>query len=135
VSRQRLVLVLAGAFFAAALALVLAVTLGGSDGPAPGSPDAVTDNFAAAVRSADVTTAAQLSCRPARARVARAVRAVGSDVTSAGRRGSAHVQGAVALDQLQLGLSGGKTVAATVAMSQVAGKWCVAAFAAALPTR
>lgn len=134
-SRQRLLLVLAGALFAAAVVLVLAVTLGGSDGPAPGSPDAITDNLAAAIRAHDATKAAQLSCRPARARVARAVGELGSGVTSASRPGTAHVQGGLALDQLRLGLSGGKTVAATVAMNQVAGKWCVTAFAAGLPPR
>ena len=129
--------------------LVLVVTLGGSDGPAAGSPDAVTDDLAAAVQAHDAARVSALSCVSPRARVIREVGGVLDRTTSAQRDGSADVRGDVAVNRIKLdvdqrhllpGPSGAATstsnasVIATVALQRVAGKWCVGAFAVALPT-
>jgi hypothetical protein len=125
---------LAGALFAAVIVVVLVVTLDGSDGPAPGSPEAITDSFASALRSPDRLAIATLSCRPARARVAAAVEPLLGTVTSASRSGAAFVQGSNAVDRITL-QADGRDMIGTVALSRTTDAWCVSAVATARSAR
>lgn len=127
-SRQRLLLALAGALFTAVVVIVLVVTLGGSDGPAPGSPEAITDSFVSALRAPDRAGITSLTCRPARARVAKAVAPLLGTVTSASRTGSAYVQGDNAVDRIKVHAAGHDLIG-TVALDRTAQAWCVAAVA------
>jgi hypothetical protein len=131
--RQNQLLAVAGVLIAAAIVLVLVVTLnGGSDGPAPGSPDAVVDSLAAALRAHDSAKVAALSCPSARAHVARETRHVLDAVTAASRHTSAETQGDLAVGQLAVTVPKG-SADATVALQHIARSWCVASFAMALP--
>jgi hypothetical protein len=133
--RQNQLLALAGVLIVVAVALVLVVTLrGGSDGPASGSPDAVTDSLAAALRAHDSGKIADTACRSARAAVARGTRGVVAGVVGATRHGSAQTQGALAVAQIAVTTASG-SANATVALRSTGGAWCVASFAVALPTK
>ncbi len=133
-SRQTQLLILAGVLIVAAVVLALVVALrSGSDGPAAGSPDAVTDSLATALRAHDSGKVAASACPPARATVARETRAVVSTATAAARRGSAQIQGDVAVAQIAV-VTARASAAATVALRLRTGTWCVASFSVALPT-
>jgi hypothetical protein len=129
--RQTVLLGVAGALIAAAVVLALVVTLGRSDGPAPGSPEAVADDFAAALRTGSADRVAELACGAARDRVARAARPVLGQ--AAARSGSAAVQGAVAVARLRITPRSGAALVGTLGLQQSDGTWCVQAFVAAAP--
>lgn len=131
--RQTQLLAAAGVLIAAAIVLVLVVTLrGGPDGPTPGSPDAVTDALAAALRAHDSRQVAATTCPSARAVVARETRGVVHGATAAARRGSARTQGTAAVAQIAVTTSRG-SANATVALRASHGAFCVASFAVAFP--
>jgi hypothetical protein len=131
--RQNLILAVAAALLAAVVVIVLVVTLRGSDGPASGSPDAVTDQFAAALRGHDTARMQELTCAPQRGTVAHALADAPTDITSAVRRGSAEVQGEFAVDLIDL-RSAAASGSVTVALREVSGTWCVGSVAIALPS-
>jgi hypothetical protein len=131
--RQNQLLGVAGVLIVAAIALALVVTLGGgSDGPAAGSPDAVTDSLAAALRAHDSGKVADTACRSARAAVRQGTRSVLDSVVAATRHGSAHTRGNLAVAQIAVTTANG-SANATVALRSTGGGWCVASFAVALP--
>lgn len=133
--RQNQLLAVATVLLVAVLVLVLVVTLrGGADGPAAGSPDAVTDSLAAALRAHDSDKVATTSCGSARTAVTRETRAVVDSVTAAARHGSAQTQRDVAVAQIAVTTANG-SANATVALRRTDGAWCVASFAVALPTK
>lgn len=138
--RQRLLLIIAGVLLAAVVAIVLVITLrGGSDAPAPGSPDAVTDQLAAALQAHSRDQVAAVACPGDSGQLAAQTRAALAVNRSAQRAGTADAQGKVAVGRIMLALSGAASsdgpIPATVAMQQAKGSdWCVAAFAVALPT-
>jgi hypothetical protein len=127
--RQTQLLVLAGVVILAAVVLAVVVLVrGGSDGPPKGSPEAIGDQFVAAVRAGSSAQVTDLSCAPAQSVVLRATRAVLGQTTAASREGAATVQGDVAV--LRLGLTvQGHDRTATLALSDTSGQWCVDAFA------
>lgn len=136
--RQRLLLIIAGVLLVAVIVIVLIVTLGGSDGPPPGSPDAVTDQLAAALQAHSPAQVAAVTCPGDDGQVSSQTRAALTGNSSAQRAGSAEVNGTVAVARIMLAPSASSSAApvpATVALqrSKQAG-WCVAAFAAALPS-
>jgi hypothetical protein len=123
--RQNLILAGALALLAAVVVIVLVITLRGSDGPAAGSPDAVTDQFAAAVAAHDPSAVRAVTCPAQRARLAREItRGDLENVTSARRKVTAEVQGAVAVDLIGLQY-GSQPGSMTVALRQTADAWCV----------
>jgi len=131
--RQNQLLALAAVLIVAAVVLVLVVTLrGGSDGPASGSPDAVTDSLAAALRAHDSGKVADTACHSARVALAQQTRDVVDAVVAAARHGSAQTQGSLAVAQIAVTTSNG-SANATVALRSAHGAWCVASFAVALP--
>jgi hypothetical protein len=128
--RQNQVLIVAGALIAAAVVLLLVVLLGGGDdGPAKGSPEAVTDQFAGALRSGQDARITAVSCASARAAVLTGARPVLGRVTSAHRSGGAAVSAEVAVARLALSV-GGKHEVGTLALRKQPGTWCVAGFVA-----
>ncbi|HEY2296832.1 MAG TPA: hypothetical protein VGH43_03820 [Jatrophihabitans sp.] len=129
--RQNLILACAGALLAAVVVIVLVLTLSGSDGPATGSPDAVTDQLAAALHAHDVAGVRDLSCRAQRAIVARDVtRGALAHVTSARRKATAEVQGDVAVDLIGLEY-GSQPGSMTVALRHVGDAWCITSLSVA----
>ncbi len=131
--RQNQLLAAAGVLIVAALVLVLVVVLrGGSDAAPSSSADGIIDSFAAALRSHDAGKVAAATCRADRATVANQTRQVLRVVTAATRRGSAQMQGDIAIAQIAVTAPSG-SANATVAAQQTAGSWCVASFAVALP--
>jgi hypothetical protein len=132
--RQNLILAGAGVLFAAVIVIILIVALGGSDGPAAGSADAVTDDFASALRVHDATRIGTLSCVPQRNLVARASRGLLKDVTSASRKGSASVQGDVAVALISVQTSTKSSGSVTVALRQTGTLWCIESIAISLPS-
>lgn len=132
--QQKALLAAAGGLLAVALVLVLVVVLtGGSDGPAPGSPDALTDRFASALRAHDPNSVAALSCRSARRSVAHATRPVLDSITAAQRVGSAKLFSDIALARITVAGSVPAGEIATVSFRMVRRSWCVAGFAMAAP--
>ena len=130
--RQNQLLAVAAVLLGAAIVLVLVVTLrSGTDGPASGSPDAVTDSLAAALRAHDAGKVGAVSCRAARAEVARETRGVVANALTAQRHGSAQAQGSLAVAQIAVTTPHGSGNA-TVALRSTEGSWCVASFAVAL---
>jgi hypothetical protein len=131
--RQNLILVVAGVLVAVTVVLVLVVTLGGSDGPAAGSPDAVTDDFAAAVRAHDSARIGALSCPAQRALVARPLRGLLKDLASAQRKGSAAVQGEAGVALIAVQTSTKSSGSMTIALRRTETSWCVASLAISIP--
>jgi hypothetical protein len=130
--RQNLILAVAAGLLAAVVVIVLVVTLRGSDGPPAGSPDAVTDQLAAALRAHDVARARAVACTGQRAQVTRAIgRALPGELESAQRRASAEVQGEVAVDLIAL-QSATQSGSMTVALRQGADAWCVTSIAVSM---
>lgn len=141
--RQRLLLAVAVGLLAIAAVLVLVVVLRDrSDGPQPGSPDAVTDQLASALTAHSRKQVAALACAGAGRAVLSQARSVLRSNRSARRVGTAEVNGAVAVGRIELDVasagapgsaSAAPAVSATVALQKNGDTWCVAAFAAALP--
>jgi hypothetical protein len=125
--RQNKLLAAAAAILVAAVVLILVVVLRDPDRPAPGSPEAVADDFATALRSGPPPRLAALACPDARAGVVRAANRLAGRVTSA-RRDTVSVVGGTAAVRLLLVLRG-RSEPATVALSSASGTWCVSAFA------
>jgi hypothetical protein len=141
--RQRLLLAIAAALFVIAAVIVLVVVWRrGSDGPASGSPDAVTDQLAHALGAHSRKQVVAVACPGTGRAVARQTRTVLADVSSARRSGSAEVNGTVAVARIELVVSARTSastappVSATVALQRADDSgWCVAAFAATLPAQ
>ncbi|HZZ97112.1 MAG TPA: hypothetical protein VFE19_08855 [Jatrophihabitantaceae bacterium] len=128
--RQLQLLVLSGLLVASIAVLVLVLLLrDGSTGPATGSPDAVTDSFAAALRAGSVHQVRAVACAPARVVLASSQALLGA-TTSASRQGSAAVQGSIAVERLAL-TAQGKEQVGTVALRRLSGRWCVQGLALA----
>ncbi|HEY8300786.1 MAG TPA: hypothetical protein VIG48_02705 [Jatrophihabitans sp.] len=134
--RQRLLLAIAAGLIAIAVGLVLVVTLrGGSDAPAPGSPDAVTDQLAAGLQAHSATQVAATACPGASASLDRQTHSVLTDTRAAERQSATDVHGTVGVARLTLDLPRAPAVA-TVALQHPRGAdWCVAAFAVTHPAR
>jgi hypothetical protein len=127
--RQTQLLVLAGVVIVAAVVLLVVVLVGGgSNGPAKGSPEAVADDFASAVRAGSAPRVSNATCFPARAQVLASAKDLLGHTTSASRQGSATVQGGVAALRLALTVQGHDR-SGTLALSRLDGAWCVDAFA------
>ncbi len=128
--RQLQLLVLSGLFVAAAAVAVLVLLLrDGPTGPATGSPDAVTDSFAAALHAGSAQQVRSVACAPSRA-LLHASHALLGTSTSASRQGSAAIQGSIAVERLAL-TTQGKDQVGTVALRRVRGRWCVQGLALA----
>ena len=133
--RQRLLLAIAVGLIALAVTLVLVVTLRrGSDGPAAGSPDAVTDQLAAAVLAHSPARVGELSCAGDQRAVVRRLRGLTRDLATATRRGTAQVQGDVAVGLVGLRTSTSSSGSMTVALRQVGTTWCVTSIAPSIPS-
>jgi hypothetical protein len=136
--RQGVVLAVALALIVAAAVLALVATLGGSDGPAAGSPDAVTDDFAGAFGSGHAGRLAAVACPGSQARLTQAAEHLPDGVSAATRLGSATVRGDVGVARVEVhldGRSGTPSVVfvATVGLHRVTGAWCVQSVALAGP--
>jgi hypothetical protein len=128
--RQLQLLVLSGLLVASIAVLVLVLLLrDGSTGPAKGSPDAVTDTFAAALRAGSAQQVRSVACAPARV-LLRSSDALLGTTTSASRQGSAAVQGSIAVARLAV-TAQGKDQVGTVALRRLHGRWCVQGLALA----
>jgi hypothetical protein len=131
--RQTQLLALAALIIVTAIVLAVVVVLrSGSDGPAKGSPEAVGDDFATALRSGSTARVEALACPPAKAEVLRAVQTLLGPTTSAGRKGSATVRGDVAVLRLGLTVAGHDRIG-TLALNHASGQWCAQVFAATPP--
>lgn len=130
--RQTLILAVAAALLAAVVVIVLVVTLRGSGGPSAGTPDAVTDQLAAALRAHDSAGVRAVTCPGQRTQVTREVgRALPAGLESAQRKASAEVQGDVAVDLIEL-RSAARSGSMTVALRHGADAWCVTSIAVAV---
>jgi hypothetical protein len=128
--RQLQLLVLSGLLVASIAVLVLVLLLrDGSTGPAKGSPDAVTDTFAAALRAGSAHQVRSVACAPARV-LLRSSDALLGTTTSASRQGSAAIQGSIAVARLAV-TARGKDQVGTVALRRLRGRWCVQGLALA----
>ena len=135
--RQRWLLGLAAALIAAVVVLGLVVVLGGSGGstrPAKGSPEAFTDQVAAALQARSAPKLGTLACAPSKATVLRSARRVLAGPVRAERQGSVQVREQLAVGRIRLRSSGRPDVIATIALHHQTGAWCLQLLSAAVPT-
>lgn len=124
-TRQQFALGAAGALVVAAVVLlIVALAGGGTDGPAPGSPEAVTDSLAAALNSGSAAGVRAVTCVPARRPVLRALHGDLGSVHNAARSGQVRTQGRVGVSRLTLRVAGSAKTA-TVALAKSGSGWCV----------